>query len=178
MSEASPAEPAWDRHVYGDRDAPLTVVEHGDFECPFCAAAAPVLKALVDGSDGRVRLVFRHFPLFTRHPFALTAALASEEAGAQGRFWELHELLFRHQVDLSDPQLVALAERAGLADPAAVAGERAQRHRAAVEADYADGGATGVRGTPTLFVDGRLYTGRVELPALRRELGLPRSAGR
>jgi protein-disulfide isomerase len=166
--------PAWDRHVYGAVDAPLTVVEHGDFECPFCAAAAPVLRSLVDASDGAVRLVFRHFPLFTKHPFALTAALASEEAARQGRFWELHDLLFRHQADLSDPQLVALAERAGLPDPAAVAGAGAQRHRPAVEADYADGGAAGVRGTPTLFVDGRLYTGRVEEAALRRELGLPR----
>ncbi|TNM60701.1 DsbA family protein [Streptomyces sp. NP160] len=165
---------SWDRHVYGERDAPLAVVEHGDFECPYCAAAAPVLRALVDGSDGRVRLVFRHFPLFTKHPFALTAALASEEAAAQGRFWELHDLLFRHQADLSDPALVALAERAGLADPAAVVGQGAQRHREAVETDYADGGAAGVRGTPTLFVDGRLYTGRVEEAALRRELGLPR----
>ncbi|MGQ7296206.1 DsbA family protein [Quadrisphaera sp. KR29] len=164
----------WDRHVYGERDAPSTVVEHGDFECPYCAAAAPVLKELVDGSGGRVRLVFRHFPLFTRHPFALTAALASEAAAAEGRFWDLHDLLFRHQADLSDPQLVALASRAGVQDPGAVVGEAAQRHRPAVEADYADGGAAGVRGTPTLFVDGRLYTGRVELAALRRELGLRR----
>lgn len=165
---------SWDRHSYGDPDAAHTVVEHGDFECPFCAAAAPVLKTLVDSSGGAVRLVFRHFPLFTKHPFALTAALASEAAAEQGRFWDLHELLFRHQADLSDPQLVALAERAGLDEPAAVVGERVQRFRPAVEADYADGGAAGVRGTPTLFVDGRLYTGRVEEAALRRELGLPR----
>ena len=164
----------WDRHSLGDPAAPLVVVEHADFECPYCAAAAPVLRRLVDGSDGRVRLVFRHLPLFTRHPFALTAALASEAAAEQGRFWELHDELFAHQGELTDAHLVAHAARAGVPEPELVVGEHAQRHRPAVEADYADAGAAGARGTPTLFVDGRLYTGRVEESALRRELGLPR----
>jgi protein-disulfide isomerase len=159
-----------DRHVFGAPDAPLTVVEYGDFECPYCAAAAPVLRRLVDGSDGAVRLVFRHFPLFTKHPFALTAALAAEASGE--RFWAVHDLLFGHQDRLTDADLARYAVQAGVPGP--VVGEDAQRFRPAVEADYLSGGRAGVRGTPTLFVNGRLYTGRVELGALRTGLGLAR----
>jgi protein-disulfide isomerase len=158
-----------DRHVYGDPDAPVTVVEYGDFECPYCGAAAPVLREVVDGSAGQVRLVFRHFPLFTKHPFALTAALAAEAAGE--RFWEMHDLLFAHQDRLTDADLAGYAAEVGAGE---VTGEAAQRHRPAVEADYRAGAEEGVRGTPTLFVDGRVYRGRVGVAALRSELGLGR----
>lgn len=163
-----------DRHVLGDPAAPITVVEHSDFECPHCAAAAPVLRRLVEESQGRVRLVFRHFPLFTKHPFALTAALAAEAAG--DRFWALHDLLFTHQDRLTDADLTRYAAQVGAGG---VTGDAAQRFRSAVEADYRAGAAAGVRGTPTLFVTdplgaGRLYTGRVELGALRTALGLTR----
>ncbi len=158
-----------DRHVHGSPDAPVTVVEYGDFECPFCGAAAPVLRSLVDGSGGRVRLVFRHFPLFDVHPFALTAGLAAEASGEH--FWEMHDLLFAHQDHLSDPDLAAYAARVGAGD---VVGDAAQPFRTAIAADYAMGGAAGVRGTPTLFVGAVLYTGRVELLALRTATGLTR----
>jgi protein-disulfide isomerase len=169
VSAADPADTGPERHVWGDPDAPISLVEYGDFECPYCGAAAPVLRALIDGSDGRVRLVYRHFPLFTKHPFALTAALAAEAAG--GRFWAMHDLLYAHQTRLADADLAGYAAQLGVG---AVVGEAAQPFRAAVEADYALGAADGVRGTPTLFVDGRLYTGRVELTALRGALGLNR----
>ncbi|WP_432545307.1 DsbA family protein [Kineococcus sp. SYSU DK004] len=159
-----------DRHVLGDPGAATTIVEYGDFECPYCAAAAPVLREVVEGSAGRVRLVFRHFPLFTKHPFALTAALAAEAAGEA--FWPLHDLLFAHQDRLTDPDLAAHAQRAGVTGE--VVGAAAQAHRPAVEADYRAGAADGARGTPTLFVDGRAYTGRVEVVALRTNLGLHR----
>jgi protein-disulfide isomerase len=158
-----------DRHVYGAADAPITVVEYGDFECPYCGAAMPVLRQLVDGSEGRVRLVFRHFPLFTKHPFALTAALAAEASG--DRFWAMHDLLFANQQRLTDADLATYAQRIGAGD---VVGEAAQRFRPAIESDYAAGTADGVRHTPTLFVDGRLYQGRVELGPLRSALGLSR----
>jgi protein-disulfide isomerase len=160
-----------DRHVYGAPDARITVVEYGDFECPYCGAAAPVLRRLIDGSSGEVRLVFRHFPVFTKHPFALTAALAAEASG--DRFWAMHDLLFANQSALTDTALASYAERLGLAG-ADVVGDAAQRYRPAVEADYASGAALGARHTPTLFVDGRLYTGRVELSTLRNALGLAR----
>jgi protein-disulfide isomerase len=154
------------RFVYGDPDAPTTLVEFGDFECPYCAAAAPVLHELVDSSDGAVRLVFRHFPLFQPHPYALTAALAAEAAGAQGSFWPLHDILFTRQDRLTDADLVRYGEHLGL-DTSTMVGEPAQRYAPAIEMDYTAGAELGVHGTPTLFFDDQPYVDRVELGALR-----------
>ncbi len=156
-----------DDHVRGAVDAPVTVVEYGDYECPYCAAAAPVLQRLVEESGGRVRLVFRNFPLADRHPYALTAALAAEAAGAQGAFWPMHDLLFRKQDRLTDAALRAYAESLGL-DGDRVVGEPAQQFGDRVESDFAEGLAAGVEGTPTLFIDGVRYAGRIDLDALRR----------
>ncbi len=165
-SDAAAPSPGSVRHVYGSPDARVTVVEFGDLECPHCRAAAPVLRALVDASDGAVRLVWRHFPLFEVHPHALTAALAAEAFGAHGRFWELHDAAFAHQDHLADPDLRRYAVEAGI-DPDEVVGQTAQRWAPAVEADYLDGLSHGVAGTPTLLVDGEPYRGPLTLPALR-----------
>jgi len=137
-------------HVLGNPDAPVTLLEYGDYECPYCAAAAPVLRQVVTESDGHVRLLFRNFPLPSVHPFALTAALAAEAAGEQGAFWPMHELIFARQDRLDDA---------------------AQAFGDKVEADFAAGLEAGVGGTPTVFIDGRLYSGRVEAGALRRAIG-------
>jgi protein-disulfide isomerase len=154
-------------HVRGNPDAPVTIVEYGDYECPYCAAAEPVIRQLVEESDGRVRLVFRNFPLAEPHPFALTAALAAEAAGAQGAFWPMHDLLFTKQDRLEDVALRAYADRLGI-DGSLVVGEPAQQFADKVEADFAAGLDAGVAGTPTLFINGRLYAGRTEIGALRR----------
>jgi protein-disulfide isomerase len=154
------------RFVYGDIDAPTTVVEFGDFECPYCAAAAPVLHELVESSDGAIRLVFRHFPLFQPHPYALTAALAAEAAGEQGAFWQLHDILFAHQDRLTDADLVRYGAHLGL-DTSAMVGAQAQRYAAAVQTDYHDGAELGVHGTPTIFINDEPYTDRVEVAAMR-----------
>jgi protein-disulfide isomerase len=154
-------------HVYGDPAAPVTVVEYGDFECPYCAAAAPVLRRLVDESDGRVRLIFRNFPLPSVHPHALTAALAAEAAGAQGAYWAMHDVLFTKQDRLDDRSLRSYAEYLGL-DGSRVVGEAAQEFGDKVEEDFSAGLDEGVAGTPTLIIDGEPYAGRVELAALRR----------
>jgi protein-disulfide isomerase len=159
--------PAADDHVLGE--GPVTVVEYGDYECPFCAAAAPVLRQLVEESAGQVRLVFRNFPLADLHPYALTAALAAEAAGAQGAFWPMHDLLFQRQDRLDDAALKGYAEGLGL-DGSRVVRWPAQPFGDKVEADFAAGLAAGVGGTPTLFIDGRLYRGRVEIGALRRAI--------
>ena len=156
-----------DEHVLGNPEAPVTVVEYGDFECPYCAAAAPVLRQLVEESEGRVRLIFRNFPLPSMHPHALTAALAAEAAGAQGAYWPMHHLLFTKQDRLDDRSLKAYAEHLGL-DGDLVVGEAAQRFGDKVEADFSAGLDAGVTGTPTLIVDGEPFAGRVELAALRR----------
>ena len=157
-------------HVLGDPDAAVTLLEYGDYECPYCAAAAPVLRQVVEDSGGLVRLVFRNFPIADVHPFALTAALAAEAAGAQGGFWSMHEMLFARQDRLDDAALRAYADELGL-DGSQVVGAPAQIFGDKVEADFAAGLAAGVGGTPTVFIDGQLWTGRVEAGALRRAIG-------
>ena len=168
-------DPAPDDHVLGDPAAPVTVLEYGDYECPYCAAAAPVLRKLVEESEGRVRLVFRNFPIVDRHPYALTAALCAEAAGAQGAFWPMHELLFLKQDRLDDRSLRHYAEVLGL-DPGLVVGEAAQSFGDKVEADFAAGLAAGVEGTPSVFVDGRMFSGRIEIGTLRRAVAAASSA--
>jgi protein-disulfide isomerase len=158
-------------HVLGNPAAPVTLLEYGDYECPYCAAAAPVLRQVVEDSDGQVRLVFRNFPIADRHPYALTAALAAEAAGAQGAFWEMHELIFARQARLDDAALRSYAEELGL-DGARVVGEAAQVFGDKVEADFAAALEAGVGGTPTVFIDGRLFAGRVEVGSLRRAIGM------
>jgi len=160
-------QPAEHDHVLGDPAAPVTVLEYGDYECPYCAAAAPVLHRLVEESGGGVRLVFRNFPIADRHPYALTAALAAEAAGAQGAFWPMHEMIFARQDRLDDGSLRSYAEELGL-EADRVVGGAAQPFGDKVEADFAAGLAAGVAGTPTVFVDGRQFSGRVEIGALRR----------
>lgn len=158
-----------DEHVLGNPDAAVTLLEYGDYECPYCGAAAPVLRRVVEESDGQVRLVFRNFPLPSVHPFALTAALAAEAAGAQGAFWPMHELIFSRQDRLDDAALRAYADELGI-DGSRVVGDAAQVFGDKVEADFAAGLEAGVGGTPTVFIDGRLWTGRVEAGALRRAI--------
>ncbi|WP_423748070.1 DsbA family protein [Frankia canadensis] len=159
------------RHVLGRGDAPIVVVEYGDFECPYCARTAPVLRELVESSAGQVKLVFRHFPVFDVHPYALTAALAAEAAGAHGRFWDMHDLLFARQDRLADKFLRAYATSLGI-DGDLVVGEAAQPFGDAVEADYARGIEQGVRGTPTVYINGVPYRGRTEIAPLRKAANL------
>ena len=151
-----------DRHLYGDADAPIRIVEYADFQCPHCRAAAPELRAAVEGSEGQVSVVFRHFPLFTIHPFALTAALAAEASGEH--FWEMHDLLLARQDRMTDADLTAYGRQIGVRD---VVAAPAQAFRPAVQADYRMGVAAGVRGTPALFIGGELYRGRVQRDALQ-----------
>src|SRR5215475_78570 len=103
-----------DRHVYGARHASMTIVEYGDFECPHCEAAAKPLRQLIDECSGDVRLVWRNFPLFQVHPFALTAALAAEASGEH--FWEMHDILLANQDRLTDSDLAAYAQQVGAGD--------------------------------------------------------------
>jgi protein-disulfide isomerase len=164
-------------HILGNVAAPITVVEFGDYECPYCAGAAPILRDLVDSSDGRVRLVWRNFPLFEVHPHALTAALAAESSAVSGGeqvFWVMHAKLLVHQARLTDADLRLYAAAVG-ADPEIATGQAAQQFATIVQSDYAAGIDAGVSATPTLFIDGVGYEGRIELSALRRATGL--SAG-
>ncbi len=158
------------RHEFGNPDSEICIVEFGDYECPYCAGAAPVLHEVVESSEGRVRLVFQNFPLFEVHPYALTAALAAESAEATGGsevFWKMHHKLFKNQNRLMDHDLRMYAEFVG-ADPDRAVGEAAQEFAPLVQADYAAGVASGVSGTPTLFIDGTPYSGVVDVASIRR----------
>jgi thiol-disulfide isomerase/thioredoxin len=144
-------------HLLGPADASVTMVEYGDFECPNCKQAAPALKHVVERFEGRVRLVYRHFPLVEVHPHALHAALAVEAASAQGRFWEMHDLLFENQSRLQLKQLRSYAERLGLDLVKYDTEMRGELYLQRVREDIEGGRQSGVRSTPGIFVDGRRH---------------------
>jgi len=154
-----PVEPGRD-HVRGPADAPVTLVEYGDFQCPYCGDAYPVVHELVERFGERLRFVFRHMPLADLHPRAPAAARASEAAAAQGRFWEMHDRLFEHQLELRDEELRGHAEAVGVDDAARFDAElRDGVHAARVEEDYASGARSGVPSTPRFFVNGLIHLG-------------------
>jgi protein-disulfide isomerase len=143
-------------HVLGASHAPVTVVEYADFECPNCKQAAPALKLLLERFAGRVRVVFRHFPLEEVHPHALAAAEAAECAGGQGKFWEMHDLLFANQEHLKNSQLHSYAERLQLDIARYTAEMDDQVHLQTIREDVAGANRSGIRGTPGFFVNGRI----------------------
>ena len=143
-------------HNLGPTHAPVTVVEYGDFECPNCKATVPAMKLLLARFTGRVRVVWRHFPLEEVHPHALHAALASEAAAAQGKFWPMHDLIFDNQRHLKPPQLRGYAERLEL-DMVRYDADMADTvYLQRVREDVEGASASGVRATPTFFVNGIL----------------------
>jgi protein-disulfide isomerase len=143
-------------HILWTAHAPLTVVEYGDFECPNCKQAAPAVKLLLQRFCGRVRFIYRHFPLEGVHPHALQAALAAETAAAQGEFWPMHDALFQNQSNLELPALRRYAERLEL-DMGRYDAEMAdQRHLQRVRDHIRSGERSGVRGTPAFFVNDRI----------------------
>ena len=149
-------------HVYGDPAAPVTVVEYGDFECPYCGAVHEIVQAARKAFGGNLRVAFRHFPLRASHPRALPAAKAAEAAGEQGRFWDMHDRLYRHQSELSDEDLVGYARELGLDLDRFRASLDAPAHEARIRDDLASAAASGAQGTPTLFINGERYRGPLE----------------
>ncbi len=157
-------------HVLGSRDAPVTLVQYADFECPFCGRAFPELKTVLHDLERRVRFVFRHFPVIEEHPHAESAAEVAEAAGAQGKFWEMHDLLFRRQTALDEDHLLAYARELGL-DAERVASElERQVHRARVLEDIQSGLRSGVSGTPMFFINGRRHEEPGDARTLRAAL--------
>ena len=143
-------------HLTGNAHAPVTVVEYGDFECPNCRQAQSALKLLLERFDGRVRFVFRNFPLEDVHPHALGAAEAAECAGGQGKFWPMHDLLFANQAHLKLKDLHGYAERLGL-DLARFSAEMDDHvYLQRVREHLQSGVDSGVRSTPTFFVNDRI----------------------
>jgi len=141
-------------HVRGSANAQVTLVEYGDFECPHCGQAYPIVKEIQRRLGAELRFVYRHFPLRDIHPHAESAAEAAEAAGAQGEFWWMHDMLFENQSELDDVSLIRYAERARLdVQRFAVELQRGTySHR--VQQDYESGVHGAVQGTPTFFIDG------------------------
>ena len=146
-------------HVQGPIDAPILLLEYGDYECPYCGAAYPVIKAVQKRLGDRLCFAFRNFPLVNSHPHAQHAAETAEAAGAQGRFWEMHDLLFEHQEALEDEDLAQYASALGLDARRLVAEVLTGAHTARVREDFRSGARAGVNGTPTLFINGTIYSG-------------------
>jgi Na+/H+ antiporter NhaA len=157
-------------HIRGRVDAPFTLVEYGDFECPFCARATGVGRELRTRFGDELRYVFRHLPLPDVHPHAEIAARAGEAAGAQGRFWEMHDVLFAHQDELELEDLVGYAGELGLDVEQFVRDLEDEEHAQRVRADVASAEASGARGTPTFFVGDRRHIGPHDAETLARAL--------
>jgi Na+/H+ antiporter NhaA len=161
---SDPVDPARD-HIRGPIDAPVTIVEYGDFECPYCGRAEPAVAAMRTDKD--VRFVWRHLPLREVHKHALAAALAAEAAAEQGAFWELHDLLLERQDDLTDDDLRRYAEELGLDVEAFMRAMHGERTVSRVHEDLRSADASGVTGTPTFFINGRRHYGAYDEDSLR-----------
>ena len=161
-------------HVLGPATAPVTLVEYGDYECPFCGAAHKSVEQVLQVMGNDLRFAFRHFPLSQIHPHAYQAAEAAEAAGAQGRFWEMHDLLFENQDRLGLRDLIGYAGALGLDLERFVTDLRGHAHAGRLREDFLSGVRSGVNGTPTFFVNGLRHDGgydvEVLLEALRSEL--------
>jgi glutaredoxin len=156
-------------HVRGPKKAAVTIVEYGDFECPYCGRLHPILETL-RRQHKDLRLVFRHFPLRTLHPRAVPAAVASQAAADAGRFWEMHDILYDNQRFLTDEDLSRYADQLDV-DP----WSDIHHHQSRVARDEASGRASGVRGTPTLFINGVRYQGALNLTSISEAVDQARS---
>ena len=151
-----PLDPAKD-HIKGNLDAPVELVEFGDFECPFCSRAHVAAQVVLEKVDGSVRFAFRNFPLAQAHPRALLAAEAAEAAGAQGSFWRMHDILFEHQDALEFQDLVDYAAVLTLDVARFIRDLQRHTHLQKVRDDFRSGVRSGVNGTPTFFIDGERH---------------------
>jgi protein-disulfide isomerase len=160
-------------HIQGPIDAPIMLVEYGDYECPYCGAMYPIIKAIQERLGNRLCFAFRNFPLVNSHPHAQHAAEAAEAAGAQGKFWEMHDKLFENQEALDDEDIVQYAKTLGLDASRLINEVLAGTHTARVREDFRSGARGGVNGTPTLFINGVRYEGAPDaLLAVLIERGL------
>jgi len=177
MTRRSPAHvltmPVGSRdHVQGAKAAPVTLVEYGDYECPHCGRAYPIVKSVQRAFGKRLCFVFRNFPLGEVHPHAEAAAEAAEAAGAQGKFWGMHGALYEHQGALEGPDLLAYAGSLGLTIERFTADLENHVYAGRVREDFQSGIRSGVNGTPTFYINGRRHDLSYELPVLLSAIDL------
>jgi protein-disulfide isomerase len=146
-------------HIQGPIDAPIMLVEYGDYQCPYCGAAYPIVKALQKRLGKRLCFAFRNFPLANAHPYAEHAAEAAEAAAAQGRFWEMHDMLYENQQSLDDQSLAEYATALKLDAAKLISEVVAGAHKERVREDFRSGAHNGVNGTPSFFINGERYDG-------------------
>jgi protein-disulfide isomerase len=156
MALRLPVDPARD-HIEGPDDAPVTLVEYGDYECPHCGRAHPIVRRIQEAMGDRLRFVFRNFPLSEIHPNAVAAAESAEAANAQGKFWEMNHSLFLHQRDLSMENLKHLAANLGLDADRVIEEIKTDVYSEHVREDFLSGVRSGVNGTPTFFINGERH---------------------
>ena len=158
-------------HIQGPVEAAVELVEYGDYECPQCQAAHPVVKLIQAEFGDDLCFAYRHFPLLDIHPLAMPAAEAAEAAGAQGRFWQMHELLFQNSPDLDPANLIEIASGLGLDIERFDEDLVKQHHVRRIRDDIESGKMSGAHGTPTFFINGMKYEGGFDweslLPALQ-----------
>jgi protein-disulfide isomerase len=165
-------------HIQGPADAPVTLVEYGDYECPYCGAAYPIIKEVQAQMGQRLRFVFRNFPITTSHPHAEQAAEAAEAAAAQGQFWPMHDLLYENQQRLGGQDLHTYAERLGL-DLERFDHDLAEHvYAARVHEDFLSGVRSGVNGTPSFYINGARHDDSFDTETLLTALQRALASGR
>jgi protein-disulfide isomerase len=157
-------------HVRASADAPVTLIEYGDYECPYCRSVAGAIGDVLSRSDGSLRFVFRHLPLSDVHPNATLAAEAAEAAGAQGKFWPMHDLLLERQDHLQLPDLLRYAGELGLDIAAFESDLSSGRFASRVARDASSADEAGATGTPTFYINGRRYVGPYDAASLELAL--------
>jgi protein-disulfide isomerase len=153
-------------HAQGPENAEVTLVEYGDYECPHCGRAYPIVQKVQKHFGKRLRLVFRNFPLGEMHPHAEAAAEVAEFAGSQGKFWEMHDLLFENQERLGDALFSELGKKLHLSAPALREALEQGTFEARVRADFSGGVRSGVNGTPTFFINGHRHDASFDFETL------------
>jgi formate-nitrite transporter family protein len=157
-------------HAEGCDDAPLTLVQYGDYECPYCGEAHPVIKRLQTALGKKLRFAFRNFPLTQAHPYAMMAAEAAEAVALQGRFWEMHDFILEHQESIEPDVLPAWAKKLGLDMKQFATAIREGGVVKRIEEDHASGIESGVTGTPSFFINGTQYDGEADYDSLHAAL--------
>jgi Na+/H+ antiporter NhaA len=165
-------------HVRGPDDAPVTLVEYGDYECPYCGQAEVVIRELLDSFGDDLRYVWRHLPLTDVHEHAQTASEAAEAAAEQGEFWRMHDVLLEHQGDLTPPDLTRYARDLGLDVDKFWEGIRSRRHAPHIAEDVASADASGVAGTPSFFINGKRHAGAYDASTLTQAVRGARTRAR
>jgi len=153
-------------HIQGPVDAPIKLLEYGDYECPYCGEAYSVVKAIQQRLGHRLCFAFRNFPLVNSHPHAERAAEAAEAAATHGRFWEMHDMLYENQQALEDEDLAGYASNLGLDAKRLMKDLEAGTYTARVREDFRSGARLDVNGTPSFFINGMRYDGSNDFDAL------------